>query len=237
MNANPDLANFPTPPHPRGDTLIGKHVRLEALNPVSHSKDLFEANSLDAEGANWDYLPYGPFGSFENYLTWLESVADKEDPFFLAIVRLSDNKPVGVASFMAIDRPNGSIEVGHINFSPLLQRTTAATEAMFLMMRWAFENGYRRYQWRCNSKNIPSRRAAQRLGLSFEGVFRQNMIVKGQNRDTAWFAAVDSEWPALKAAFESYLSPENFDQTGVPLDSLSSLTQSLLFSRDPLVDD
>lgn len=235
MNASPDLTNFPLPPHPNGVSLIGQHVRLEPLSPESHRKDLFEANSLDVEGANWNYLPYGPFQSIGDYSIWLESVSAKEDPFFLAIVRPGDNKAVGVASFMAIDRPNGSIEVGHINFSPLLQRTTAATEAMYLMMQWAFENGYRRYQWRCNSKNIPSRKAAQRLGLSFEGIFRQNMIVKGQNRDTAWFAAIDSEWPALKRAFESYFSSENFDEEGVPLQSLSGLTRPLLVARDAAV--
>ena len=157
---------------------------------------------------------------------------DLEDPVFLAIVEKESGRPLGIASYLRIHPAEGSIEVGHIHFSPLLQRTTSATESMFLMMQWAFEAGYRRYEWKCNSLNQASRRAAQRLGFSFEGIFRQMMIIKGRNRDTAWFAAIDSEWPALKTAFERYLDEKNFDKEGRPVTSLSSLTASLLHKKD-----
>ena len=129
----------------------------------------------------------------------------------MTIVEKESARPLGIASYLRIHPAEGSIEVGHIHFSTLLQRTTSATESMFLMMQWAFEAGYRRYEWKCNALNQASRKAAQRLGFSFEGIFRQMMIVKGRNRDTAWFAAIDSEWPALKTAFKHYLDEKNFD--------------------------
>src|SRR5262249_42598244 len=134
------------------------------------------------------------------------------DPVFLAIVDAATGLAAGVASYLRIDPPNGSIEVGHIALSPRLQRTPAATESMYLMMNWAFSAGYRRYEWKCNALNEASRRAAMRLGLSYEGVFRQAAVVKGRNRDTAWYATIDSEWPALKQAFERWLDPANFDE-------------------------
>ena len=155
-----------------------------------------------------------------------------EDPVFLAIVEKTSGRPLGIASYLRIHPAEGSIEVGHIHFSPLLQRTTSATESMFLMMQWAFEAGYRRYEWKCNALNQASRRAAQRLGFSFEGIFRQMMIVKGRNRDTAWFAAIDREWPALKTAFERYLDEKNFDEEGRPVTSLSSLAAPLMHKKD-----
>ena len=139
----------------------------------------------------------------------------------------------GVASFLRISPGAGTIEVGHINMSPALQRTPAATEAMYLMMQWAFEAGYRRYEWKCNAANIPSRRAAQRLGMSYEGVFRQAAIVKGRNRDTAWFAAIDSEWPALKEAFKAWLDSSNFDVNGRQNERLSDLTRLVRPNSDP----
>ena len=176
------VENFKTPPHPKGITLVGENVRLEPLNVQNHSANLHEANSLDVEGKNWDYLSYGPFDDLESYQHWLEKEAVKQDPTFFAIIRKLDNKAVGVASFLRINQTDGSIEVGHINYSPLLQRTREGTEAMYLMMKWAFENGYRRYEWKCNALNKKSRYAAQRLGLSYEGVFRQMSINKGRNR-------------------------------------------------------
>ena len=229
MQNDLDVANFKIPPHPRGLKLTGDLVRLEPLDVSLHSEDLYNANQLDA---NWDYLPYGPFSTLEDYQEWMHPYCSSDDPVFLAIVRKSDNKAIGVASYLAIDTDNGSIEVGHLNFSPLLQRTKASTEAMYLMMKWAFENGYRRYQWRCNAANVPSRKAAQRLGLSFEGIFRQAGVVKGHNRDTAWFAAIDKEWSALDGCFQAYLNNANFDPSGKPVKSLSSLTQPLLYKKD-----
>ena len=144
------------------------------------------------------------------------------DPLFYAILDQATNRAVGVAGYLRIDPRNGSIEVGHLGYSPLLQRTPAATEAMYLMMARAFELGYRRYEWKCDSLNEPSRAAALRLGFVFEGIFRQAVVVKGRNRDTAWFSVIDSEWPALKAAFVNWLAPDNFDEQGRQLARLSA---------------
>jgi RimJ/RimL family protein N-acetyltransferase len=226
------VEDFTVPPRPKGITLQGSCVRLEPLNATKHSVDLYQANLIDVEGLNWIYLPYGPFDSLENYQQWLEAEQSSEDPTFFAIIRLSDNKAVGVASFLRINPNDGSIEVGHINYSPLLQRTKEGTEAMFLMMKWAFESGYRRYEWKCNALNLKSRKAAQRLGLSYEGVFRQMSISNGRNRNTAWFAAIDNEWLALKRCFETYLSEVNIDDNQQPIISLSELTKPLLYKQD-----
>jgi RimJ/RimL family protein N-acetyltransferase len=197
---------------PPRTAMQGRFCRLEPLDPARHAQDLFAANRLDADGRNWTYLFQEPFADFGSYRSWLEQVAKSDDPLFHTIIDLKSDKPVGVATFMRIDRPNGVIEVGNINYSPLLQRTPAATEAMFLMMARVFDElGYRRYEWKCDSLNAPSRAAALRLGFQFEGIFRQAVIYKGRNRDTAWFSMIDSEWPALKRAYEQWLAPENFD--------------------------
>ena len=155
------VQDFNAPPHPRGVVLNCITVRLEPLNVEKHSEDLFQSNSLDVEGENWAYLPYGPFDTLKSYQIWLEEAASKQDPTFFSIVRKHDDKAVGLASFLRINQTDGSIEVGHINYSPLLQRTREGTEAMFLMMEWAIENGYRRYEWKCNALNKKSRYAAQ----------------------------------------------------------------------------
>jgi RimJ/RimL family protein N-acetyltransferase len=160
-------------------------------------------------------LFYGPFDSFDAYRRWLVAMTESNDPLFYAIVDNASGKAVGVAAYMRIDPANGVIEVGHLNFSPALQRTAAATEAMYLMMRRAFDElGYRRYEWKCDSLNAPSRSAAERLGFHYEGLFRQAIIYKNRSRDTAWFSIIDSEWPARKTAFERWLAPENFDAAG-----------------------
>ena len=211
--------------------LTGRFCRLEPLNTARHAADLYAANTLDAEGRNWAYLPYGPFDSLSSYSNWVDQFSATSDPLFFAIVSHATGKAVGVASFLRIDPANGSIEVGHLNFSSLMQRTPIATEAMHLMMKEAFALGYRRYEWKCNALNLPSRQAAQRLGLSFEGIFRQAAVVKGHNRDTAWYAAIDKEWPALNEAFQTWLSPENFDDAGEQRVALSKLTASILVSR------
>ena len=211
--------------------LTGRFCRLEPLNTARHAADLYAANTLDAEGRNWAYLPYGPFDSLSSYSNWVDQFSATSDPLFFAIVSHATGKAVGVASFLRIDPANGSIEVGHLNFSSLMQRTPIATEAMHLMMKEAFALGYRRYEWKCNALNLPSRQAAQRLGLSFEGIFRQAAVVKGHNRDTAWYAAIDKEWPALNEAFQNWLSPENFDDAGEQRIALSKLTESILVSR------
>jgi RimJ/RimL family protein N-acetyltransferase len=221
-----------TPPAwPAREAMAGRYCRLEPVDPERHGLALHEANRLDAEGRNWTYLPYGPFATLELYLSWLRESCLGKDPLFFAIIDLRTGNAAGLASYLRIDPRNGSIEVGHLNFSPLLQKTPAATEAMYLMMERAFALGYRRYEWKCNTLNAPSRHAAQRLGLSFEGVFRQATVVKGRNRDTAWYAAIDQEWPLLEKAFLQWLDAGNFDAQGRQRESLSSLTAPVLKKR------
>ena len=196
----------------------GRYCRLEPL-VAHHARDLWEAYSHDADHRNWTYLLQGPYDTFEEYAAWLERARASTDPLFFAVVTKA---AVGVAAYLRIAPEAGSIEVGHINFSPLLQRTPAATEAMYLMMKQAFELGYRRYEWKCDALNEPSRRAAERLGLKYEGIFRQAVVYKGRNRDSAWYAAIDKEWPDLRAKFERWLDPENFDADGTQRSRLGS---------------
>ena len=222
------VPDWKPPALPPCDTMEGAFCRLEALDPDRHASELYEANALDVDGRNWTYLPYGPFATLEDYFVWLSESASKSDPLFFAIIDKAHGKAVGVASYLRIDPRHGSIEVGHLNFSPLLQQKPAATEAMFLMMDRAFGLGYRRYEWKCNALNEPSRRAAQRLGLSFEGVFRQAAVYKGRSRDTAWYAAIATEWPALREAFQLWLAPSNFDANGQQRNRLTDLTRPIL---------
>jgi len=228
------VEDFKQPPHPNDIKLNGSLVKLEPINIDMHAKDLYEAYSLDVDGEIWKYLPYGPFGNFEDFSCWLSEEIAKDEATFFSMIRLNDEKAVGIAAYLRINQTDGSIEVGHLNYSPLLQKTTMATEAMFLMMEWVFENGYRRYEWKCNALNIKSRKAAQRLGFSFEGIFRQSNIVKGRNRNTAWFSVIDSEWTLLKKQFEMYLLDNNFDSENKQIQSLSGLTQPLLYKIDTL---
>jgi RimJ/RimL family protein N-acetyltransferase len=209
----------------------GRYCRLEPVDPDRHAADLHAANALDTVGRMWTYLPYGPFADLDAYRRWMESTCVAADPVFFAIVDRASGKAVGLASYLRIDPASGSIEVGHLAYSPLLQRTAAATEAMFLMMQWAFAARYRRYEWKCNALNAPSRAAALRLGFSYEGVFRQAGIVKGRNRDTAWYAATDAEWPALEQAYSTWLAPGNFDAAGRQRISLATLTAPIVQLR------
>ncbi|MCZ7648756.1 MAG: GNAT family N-acetyltransferase [Planctomycetota bacterium] len=225
------LAGWKPPPHPPREALAGRSCRLEPLEAAKHARELFDANALDADGALWTYLPYGPFESFEAYEAWVKDAAAGADPLFFAIVDTQSGKAAGVASLMRIFPALGSIEVGHINYAPPLQQTVAASESMYLLMKRAFELGYRRYEWKCDAFNAKSRQAAQRLGFSYEGLFRQHTIYKGRTRDTAWYSVIDSEWPALREAFERWLDPANFDAQGRQLRRLSELTGPLLKQR------
>jgi RimJ/RimL family protein N-acetyltransferase len=216
------------PVPPTRAALEGRYCRLESLTPDAHAADLHAANTLDSDGRMWTYLSCGPFENAGTYRKWLDGVCSGNDPLFFAIIDSASGKAVGVASYMRIEPASGVIEVGHLAFSPRLQRTRAATEAMYLMMRNAFEMGYRRYEWKCHSLNGPSRAAAERLGFSFEGIFRQHVIHKGRNRDTAWYAIVDHEWPALENAFRRWLDPDNFDADGKQRARLSDLTREAL---------
>lgn len=202
----------------------GRFCRLEMLDAGKHAADLFAGNQLDTDGRNWTYLAYGPFATLEAYRAWVETVQKGDDPLFHAIIDRATGKAVGVATLMRVDAANGVIETGHLNYSPLLQKKPAATEAMFLLMRRVFDElGYRRYEWKCDSLNAPSRAAAERLGFIYEGMFRQATIYKGRNRDTCWFSMIDGEWPALKRAYEAWLDPANFDAGGGQKQSLSAL--------------
>jgi RimJ/RimL family protein N-acetyltransferase len=201
----------------------GQYCRLEAADE-RFVPELYAAAAHDRDGRTWTYLPYGPIASEEEYEQWFASTCLGDDPLFFVIVDTALGRAVGQASYLNIKPAHGSIEVGHVYFSPLAARTRVATEAMYLMMRRAFEMGYRRYEWKCDSLNTPSRAAAERFGFSYEGIFRQAIVTKGRNRDTAWYAAIDGEWPALAAAFETWLAPSNFDAHGRQRVSLRSLT-------------
>ena len=226
-----ELPGWVPPQMPEVDVLDGRLVRLERLNCDRHGAALFQAYA--EHDAVWTYLPVGPFHSSAQYQRWVRESETSTDPYFFAIQDKVSGKWAGVSSFLRISPSSGSIEVGFLTFSPQLQRTPAATEAMFLMMQWAFEAGYRRYEWKCDALNVPSRRAAQRLGFSYEGVFRQATVVKGRNRDTAWFSIIDREWPALQEAFRVWLSPENFRPDGSQVERLSDLTRLVRAEDDP----
>ena len=210
-----DLSTWTPRERPAREPIEGRSVRLE---PVSHSHadSLFEA--AHGEGSDpelWDYLAYGPFSTLATFSSWLEERAASQDPLFFAVVDVASGKAMGMVSFMRIDEAFGVIEIGHIWFGAALQRSRSATETIYLLSREAFDGlGYRRLEWKCNNANARSKRAAERFGFTFEGVFRQHMITKGKNRDTAWFSIIDSEWPAIRRGYERWLADENFDAEG-----------------------
>ncbi len=227
--------SWTAPLSPQRDLVLeGQYVRLEPLQAEAHAALLFRAYAGHDEV--WTYLPIGPFSSAAQYHRWVREAEDSLDPQFFAVFNKDSGAYEGVLSYLRIQPSAGSIEVGHINFSPSLQRTRAATEAIFLTMKWAFQAGYRRFEWKCNALNAPSRYAAQRLGLSFEGVFRQAAVIKGRNRDTAWFATIDREWSALQEAFAVWLSPTNFDANGNQIERLADLTSLVRAASDPSLD-
>jgi RimJ/RimL family protein N-acetyltransferase len=219
----PPLPSWQPATRPTRTSLEGRFCRVEPLDVARHARDLHDANSADPEGRMWTYLFSGPFGSFEEYRAWLEPRPASDDPLFFAFVDLASGRAVGLGSYLRIEPANGVIEVGHLQFSPRMQRTPVATEAMYLMMRNAFALGYRRYEWKCDALNAASRRAAERLGFTFEGIFRQAIVYKGRNRDTAWYSILDNEWPALDAAFRAWLQPANFDADGRQLRGLAAI--------------
>ncbi|GJD58243.1 GNAT family N-acetyltransferase [Methylobacterium dankookense] len=210
----PDLSGWTPRPLPPRTPMEGRTCRLEPLDPETHAEELFAAFTAAPDGRSWTYM----FGErpmdVETYRAGLAAQAAGSDPIFFAIRDRATGRAAGIASYLRIDPGNGSIEVGHIHLSPALQRTRAATEAMALMMERAFGLGYRRYEWKCDSLNAPSRAAALRLGFTFEGIFRNAVVVKGRSRDTAWFSITDAEWPRVRAGLEAWLAPENFWDDG-----------------------
>lgn len=225
------LPHWTPPPRPTGEGLVGVHVQLERLDADTHAADLHRAYA--GHDSLWDYMPYGPFASAASYHRWARDTAMGADPMFYVLRDTATGRCGGVASYLRITPEAGAIEVGHICLSPEIARTRAWTEAMFLMMDWAFRAGYRRYEWKCNALNLASRRAAQRLGFSFEGIFRQATVVKGKNRDTAWFSVIDKEWPALRAAYDAWFADTNFDAMGRQRERLSDLTALVREGSDP----
>ena len=210
-------------PLPPKEPIVGRTCRVEPLDCAAHADALYDAFVKDSESKNWTYLPYGPFEDRADFDKWLDSIALVEDPLFHSIIDLKTEQATGVASYLRINPADGVIEVGHIHFSPLLQRTTLSTEAMYLMMKRVFDElGYRRYEWKCDALNAPSRAAAIRLGFKFEGIFRQATMYKGRNRDTAWYAIIDKEWPEIRDAYTEWLDPSNFDEFGNQLSSLQA---------------
>ena len=225
-----ELPGWVPPRAPDFSELEGRYVRLERLEE-GHAHALFRANAED--DAIFDYLPYGPFASEVAYIRWAREMAGQADPYFFALRDQATGQLGGVMAYLRVTPASGSIELGHICLAPRMQRTPAASEAMMLLIGWAFDAGYRRFEWKCDALNLPSRRAAERLGLSYEGIFRQATVVKGRNRDTAWFAAIDREWPALREAYAAWLAPENFDAEGQQIERLSDLTRLVRANGDP----
>ena len=196
--------------------LHGRWIRMDHVSGAKHAADLYASfDGKDPEGHIWTYMGYGPFASQEEFTEWVKAREAARDPWFYAFVRRDTGKALGMGAFMRNDAANGVIEIGHIWMSPELQQTREATEAIYLMMRHCFDDlGVRRLEWKCDSLNAPSRKAADRFGFTFEGIFHQHYIIKGRNRDTAWFAMLDTEWPKAKKAFEAWLKDENFDAGG-----------------------
>jgi RimJ/RimL family protein N-acetyltransferase len=218
------LAAWTARPRPQRVSLDGCHCRLEPLDVANHAADLHHAYSHAGDGRDWTYMPSGPFADATSFRDYAERIAASTDPMHYAVIDLKAQRAVGSLALMRIDPANGVIEVGFVAFSPLLKRSKVSTEAQYLLMKYAFEAlGYRRYEWKCDSLNAPSRQAALRLGFEFEGIFRQAIVYKGRSRDTAWFSVIDKEWPARREEFEQWLAPENFDEAGIQRQSLSAI--------------
>jgi RimJ/RimL family protein N-acetyltransferase len=209
---------------PPRQPIEGRYCRLEALDPRRHAAQLYEAYSQAADERDWTYLSTGPFADAASYFEYAERAATSTDPLHYVVIERNSGKAVGTLALMRIDPANGVIEVGFVTFAPLLKRTPVSSEAQYLLMKHVFDElGYRRYEWKCDSLNAPSRQAAGRLGFQFEGIFRQAVVYKGRSRDTAWFAIIDRDWPVQRATFEKWLAPENFDADGQQRLSLTQI--------------
>ena len=224
----PSLSAWTERPFPPLTPMTGRTCSLEPLDVDRHAADLYAAYSEAPDGRDWTYMFVGPFATLSDYAGYLRAEAAKRDPQHHAIIDAATGKPFGTAALMRIDQTHGVIEVGHITYSPRLKRSRAGTEAMFLLMTRVFDElKYRRYEWKCDSLNAPSRRAAMRYGFAYEGIFRQAIIYKGRNRDTAWYAMTDRDWPLVRAAFERWLAAENFDANGGQRRTLSEIRSAL----------
>ncbi|MFZ1774267.1 MAG: GNAT family protein [Rhizobiaceae bacterium] len=223
-----DLENWTPRPRPERKALEGRHVRLEPLSVARHGDDLFAASSVDGADTSFRWLFEYPPVLRADIQPWLEKSEASEDPLFFAVINPKTGKAAGRQALMRIDAAHGVIEIGNIYWGPGIAKTPAATEALYLFAKYAFDDlGYRRFEWKCNNANLPSKEAALRFGFSFEGIFRNHMVAKGKNRDTAWYAMIDSEWPVIKAAFEAWLDPANFDAAGAQKRRLQDIRQAL----------
>lgn len=220
------LPSWQPPAVPDRQILQGQYCRLEPLDSDRHAARLYAAHQVD-DASHWTYLAYGPFENEHDYTTWMRGICAANDPLFFAVLDLPEQRPLGIASYLRITPSSGSIEVGHIHYSRELRLSRAGTEAMYLLMREAFRLGYRRYEWKCDALNEPSRRAAERLGFRYEGTFRQATVYKGRNRDTAWYAIIDKDWPRIETAFQTWLAPGNFDRQQCQRIRLSELTRGV----------
>jgi RimJ/RimL family protein N-acetyltransferase len=210
-----DIANWQACHLPSKSVMEGHYCKLEPVDINNHAEGLFESFAEDSNNRNWTYLPYGPFEDLASFTDWLEQACVGDDPLFYVVINQSNNEIVGMASYLRINPRVGVIEVGHIHFSPKMQQTPMATETMYLMMARVFDElGYRRYEWKCDALNAPSKKSATRFGFSYEGLFRQATMYKGRNRDTAWYAIIDKDWPKIKNAYQTWLNPNNFDKNG-----------------------
>jgi RimJ/RimL family protein N-acetyltransferase len=228
------LPDWKAPPFPPHASLVGRHARIEPLQTARHGRDIWEAQAEDPTSARWTYLFNGPFENFEEFEKWANGAQGSRDPQFYAIVDGASGKAVGMAAYMRIEPKHGVIEIGNIYYSPRLAQTSAATEAMYLFMANVFELGYRRFEWKCDSCNLPSRAAAARYGFTYEGLFRQAIVVKGRNRDTSWFSVIDVDWQAgLKNAYLRWLDAANFDARGRQKLKLAELTAPFVHANSP----
>lgn len=222
-----DLKNWTARPRPERTVLEGSFVRLEPLDAALHGDGLFEAKTGDDADRRFRWLPEYPPNSRSEFQPWLDQAEASEDPLYFTVIDRTSGRIAGRQTLMRIDEANGVIETGHIYWSSLISRRPASTEAFFLFAKYVFDTlGYRRFEWKCNDRNEPSKRAAVRYGMKAEGVFRQLSVVKGENRDTAWFSMIDKEWPEAKRAFERWLAPANFDSNGDQISRLEALRQS-----------
>lgn len=216
-----DLSTWTPRPKPGTETMEGRFVRLEKLDPIRHADGLFEASAQPDGDQRFRWLPNVPPTDRGEFRRWVEQSAASDDPLFFAVIDKASGKVAGRQTFMRIDAMNGVAEIGHIYWGPLVSRKPAATEALFLFARHIFDDlGYRRFEWKCDNENLPSKRAAHRFGFRPEGVFHQHLIIKGKNRDTAWFAMLDKDWTKLRPAYEAWLEPQNFDANGAQKKSL-----------------
>ncbi|MEM7076317.1 MAG: GNAT family protein [Pseudomonadota bacterium] len=214
------------PPGPSRVTLTGRTVKVVPLSAEAHGSDLFDAFQKDETGAGWTYMANGPYDTLDDFMTWLTGAEASPDPMFFAYLDAETGKAIGYGSLMRIDSPMAAIEIGNIRMSPLLQRTPMSTEAIHLKAQYVFDLGYRRFEWKCDHLNAPSRSAADRLGFVYEGIFRKAMHYKGRSRDTAWYSITDDEWPAIQEAQRTWLAADNFDSDGTQKQRLADLVKA-----------